>query len=138
MELWIAIVATIVVIGVIFFVVKDGTAAAEQISNQIEARQAGEAVEWTPEMSAATNSPADSWRSAGWTFAALGAIGLALSLFMKTSVETSGLYGATSEVVNLDLQFHKGLAIAGSLFGIGLGVFCLGIGAIVTAIGHKA
>jgi len=80
------------------------------------------------------SSAADSWTRCGWAAVVLGAIGLALSLLMKTSVEAAGVYGATSEIVNIDLQFHKGLAVAGSLFAIGLGVFCLGIGAVLRAV----
>lgn len=136
MEPWLAIVATVVIVGAIFFVVKDSTAAAEQISNKVEAGQSGEAVEWTPEMSAAARSPADSWSMAGWAFALVGAIGLTLGLFMGTTVDTGGPYGG-GQVVNLDLQFHKGLAIGGSLFAIGLGAFCLGVGSILEAIGRK-
>lgn len=96
--------------------------------------KSSDAVEWTPELSAASSSPADSWRMSGWTFALVGAIALTLSLFMGTTVEPGGPYGG-EQVVNLDLQFHKGLAIGGSLFAIGLGVFCLGVAAILEAIG---
>lgn len=94
-------------------------------------------VDWTPEMSAATSSPADSWRMSGWAFALIGIIALVLSLFMGTTVETGGPFGG-GEVVNLDLQFQKGLAIGGSMFAIGLGVFCLGVGAILASLGRKA
>lgn len=98
--------------------------------------KSSDAVEWTPELSAATSSPADSWRMSGWTFALIGVIALTLSLFMGTTLGTGGPYGG-GEVVNLDLQFHKGLAIGGSLFAIGLGVFCLGVGSILEAIGRS-
>lgn len=97
----------------------------------------GDPVEWTPGMSAATSSPADSWRMSGCAFALVGILALVLSLFMGTTVESGGPYGG-GEVVNLDLQFHKGLAIGGSLFAIGLGAFCLGVGSILEAIGRKA
>lgn len=96
----------------------------------------GDPVEWTPGMSAATSSPTDSWRMSGWAFALVGLIALTLSLFMGTTVESGGPFGG-GEVVNLDLQFHKGLAIGGSLFAIGLGVFCLGVGSILEAITRK-
>lgn len=100
------------------------------------AKGGSDPVDWSPEMSAATSSPADSWRMSGWTFALVGVVALVLSLFMGTTVNTGGPYGG-GEVVNLDLQFHKGLAIGGSLFAIGLGVFCLGVGAVLTAIERK-
>ena len=93
-------------------------------------------VDWTPELSAATSTPGDSWRMSGWSFALIGVIALTLSLFMGTTVNTGGTFGG-GEVVNLDLQFHKGLAIGGSLFAIGIGVFCLGVGSILEAIGRK-
>lgn len=78
------------------------------------------------------------WQVTGWAFALIGTFALVYSTLMKTSVATSSLYGAASEVVNLDLQFHKGLAVAGSLFAIGLGVFCLGISAVVKAISQAS
>lgn len=94
--------------------------------------------------SAADTTPADAsatvhgdgWQMTGWAFAVIGAIALIAAFFMGTTVETGGPYGGGA-VVNLDLQFKKGLAIGGSLFSIGLGVFCLGVGAIVKAIGRK-
>jgi hypothetical protein len=81
----------------------------------------------------------DGWQMAGWAFVVAGATALVVAVMMGTSVETyaSAAYGGPSEVVNLDLQFKKGLAIAGSLFVIGAGIFCLGVGAIVKALGRK-
>lgn len=83
-------------------------------------------------------TPGGGWQVTGWAFALSGIFALVYSTLMETSVTTSGLYGAASEVVNLDLQFHKGLAVAGSLFAIGLGVFCLGISAVVKAISQAS
>ncbi|MBL9067813.1 MAG: hypothetical protein JNN10_16145 [Sphingopyxis sp.] len=100
------------------------------------AKGGSDPVDWSPEMSAATSSLGDSWRMSGWTFALVGVVALVLSLFMGTTVDTGGPYGG-GEVVNLDLQFHKGLAIGGSLFAIGLGVFCLAVGSILDAISRK-
>lgn len=137
MEVWLVIPIAIVIIGAIYFVVKDGTDYAAEFAKQSEANLP-EASRPVPPPSIAETDPADGWRGAGWTFTALGVLALAFSLFMKTSVETSGLYGATSEVVNLDLQFQKGLAVGGSLFSIGAGIFCLGVAAVVKAIGAKA
>lgn len=79
------------------------------------------------------------WRLWGWVLTLTGGAGLGVSLFLKTSVQTyvpaSVLGdGGTSEVVNLDLLFQKGVAIAGSLTAIGLGLFCVGVSAIVVAI----
>ena len=87
----------------------------------------------------AASAAGDGWSIAGWLFAACGGVALFFAIQMKTSVSTysSSAYGP-SEVVNLDLQFTKGLAIDGALFAIGLGVFCLGVGAIVKVIGRNA
>lgn len=80
--------------------------------------------------------PAERWDFAGRAFVGLGLLCLCLSLLIGTTVETGGPYGG-GQVVNLDLQFYKRLAIDGSLFAIGLGVFCLGVGSILEAIGRK-
>jgi len=83
------------------------------------------------------DEPGDGWRAVGWFFAAAGAIGLVFSFYMDTTVEAPGIYGST-EVVNLGLQFNKGLAVIGSLFGIMAGLLCLGVGAIVAAINQAS
>lgn len=81
---------------------------------------------------------ADNWRGAGWLIMLGGAVGLLVSLLLKTSVETyaPALLGAggTSEVVNLDLLFRKGIAVACSLAALGAGLFCLAIGSVIGAI----
>ena len=82
------------------------------------------------------DGPAERWDFAGRTFVGIGLLCLCLSLLIGTTVGTGGPYGG-GEVVNLDLQFYKGLAIDGSLFAIGLGVFCLAISSILEAIGRK-
>lgn len=63
----------------------------------------------------------------------MGVVALIFSLMMGTSVETASPFGG-GEVVNIDLQFQKGLAVGGSLFAIGLGIFCVAIGSVLQAI----
>ena len=87
----------------------------------------------------ATARRAGAWSAWGWSLAIFGSIGAAVSLTMKTTVEhftpsTILGPGGSSEVVNLDLMFHKGVAIAASLSAIGIGVFCIAVGAIINAI----
>lgn len=88
---------------------------------------------------AGQNLASEPWRMWGWVLTAIGGLGLGFSLFLKTSIETyvpPTLLGSggTSEVVNLDLLFQKGVAIAGSLTAIGVGIFCIAVSAIVGAI----
>lgn len=92
-------------------------------------------VEWTP-ADASPAAPGDGWTTAGWALLVCGGAALIFAVMMNTSVETftPGPYGGRSDVVNLDLQFTKGLAIAGCLFSMGAGIFSLGVGAIVKAI----
>lgn len=140
METWMAVVATVVVLGVIFLVVKDGTGAVEQISDQFETGKSSEPVEWTPEMSTATSDPAEGWRITGWLLLIFGVVGLGIGLYMETSVETYRSAELApylpSSITNLDMLFKKGLTVAGGLFAIGAGIFCLGVGAIVKALGQ--
>lgn len=86
-------------------------------------------------------SSGENWRVWGWILAAGGAIGLGFALFMPIAVETyvpSVLGGGgRSDVVNIGLIFQKGVAIAGSLSAIALGVFCLAVGAIIAAMGER-
>lgn len=94
-----------------------------------------DAVEWSPGM-VNTGALGDSWKSFGWLLVAGGAIGLLVSLMLETSVTTYGY--DTGSVVNLDLLFRKWMALTGSLFAIGLGTFCLGVGAIVESLARKS
>lgn len=82
------------------------------------------------------------WKMAGGVITTVSAGGLMLGLFMDTSVETrlpsQFLDEAMpSAIVNLDLMFTKGVAIASSLTGIGIGIFCLAVGAILSAIARR-
>jgi hypothetical protein len=97
------------------------------------AKPVTEAVEWEP--GTASGEPGDGWRTAGWIFAVVGGLGLAFGLFSGITID--GGYGG-DDIVNLDLMFHKGVILACSLSAIGLGVFCLGVGAIVKALGRKS
>ncbi|MGV1682952.1 hypothetical protein [Sphingopyxis sp. NJF-3] len=84
-------------------------------------------------------TPGGGWSMTGWTVAVCGSIGLALALTMKSTVETympSTVLGpaGSSEVANLDLMFQKGVAVAGSLSAVGVGVFCIAVSAIIKTI----
>lgn len=74
----------------------------------------------------------------GWIITVCGVIGASLALFMDTSISTSvpaDLYSSrTTEIVNFELLFRKGLAVGISLFAIGAGLFCIAVGAIIAAI----
>lgn len=87
----------------------------------------GEAVDWTPDMGG-TSSPGDNWSGWGMALVGIGVIGFALSFFMEISVSSYD-----SDVVNLDLMFQKGVALAVSLFLVAMGVLSMGVGAIVAA-----
>lgn len=109
-----------------------GDAARCQCGYYFAASKPTDAVEWTPEMGG-TQSAGDNWRTWGMVLTGVGVIGAVLSAFMEISVSSYD-----SDVVNLGLMFNKGAALAGSLFVIGLGVLCMGIGAIVAAIAQSA
>lgn len=131
LQLWLPLAATLIIMGTIFFVAKERPAATVE---------PGDALAGDPEAPVAQEEDSkggEGWRNIGSLFIVLGGLGMALSLFMKTSVETVGLYGA-SDVVNLGLMFNKGVSIAVSLFAIGLGVFCVAVGAIVRAIARQS
>lgn len=82
----------------------------------------------------ALSSTHTGWRILGLAILASGIIGLAISLFMSTSVPTFGLDGDQSELINLSLLFNKGVSVACSLAAIGLGAFCVAVSAILEAI----
>lgn len=77
-----------------------------------------------------------SWRSFGVLSVVLGAAAVVFGIFMKTSVSAPSLYGS-DEVVNLGLQQTQALVFIGGLFGVGLGVFCLAVGAILNAMSRQ-
>lgn len=85
-------------------------------------------IDWEPRPS----PPSDNWRTSGWILIVLGVIGLVAGFLMETSVST-GDYGA-DDVINFALQFQQGFILDGGMFAIGLGVFCLGVSAVLTAI----
>jgi hypothetical protein len=89
---------------------------------------------------AAASAAGGGWRVLGWLLSIAGAVALIISLFLDTSLPTysSGFLGGPSEVVNLDLLFRKGVAIACSLTAIGVGLLCLAAGAIIRAIHTRA
>lgn len=78
------------------------------------------------------------WNAAGLGLSILGGCGLLYSLAMETALETavsSDLQAyVPSAVVNLDLLSRKEMAFTGSLFTIGIGIFCIAVGAIISAI----
>lgn len=87
--------------------------------------------------------PGSGWQLAGWALSVLGLIALVSSLYMQTTVETytpstSFSVGGSSEIVNLDLLFRKGVAVACSLAAVGSGIFCLAIGSIIAAINQPS
>ena len=88
----------------------------------------GEAADWTPDMGG-KSSPGDNWSAWGMALTGIGVIGFALSFFMEISVSSND-----SDVVNLDLMFQKGVALAVSLFLVAMGVLSMGVGAIVGAV----
>lgn len=134
---WVSVMGLAALAAVIWLIVRD-TATSPEVK----------AVHETAEASmphAATRSPTppstgDNWRGAGWLIMLGGAVGLGVALFMDTSVETYApaiLGGGTREVINLDLLFSKGVAIACSLTSICTGLFCLAVGSIIGAIAAR-
>jgi len=93
-----------------------------------------DAVDWTP-ADATPTVPGDGWTMAGWALVALGAIGVAMGFFSGISVD--GGYG-NDDIVNLGLMFEKGVVLACGLSAVTVGTLCLGIGAIVKAIGRNS
>lgn len=87
---------------------------------------------------AAAGPPGGNWRLFGWLVFVAGAIGLAISLNLKTTVDTfapDALGGAVpSEVVNLDLLFRKGVAIGSSLAAMIMGLVAAAAGAIMSIV----
>lgn len=92
-----------------------------------------DAVDWAP-ADATPTVPGDGWQMAGWALTVLGGLGVVVSYFLDISVD--GGYG-NDDIVNLGLMFEKGFIAACSLSALGLGVFSLGVGAIVKAIGRQ-
>ncbi|MBU7588312.1 MAG: hypothetical protein KAF42_03765 [Sphingopyxis terrae] len=87
--------------------------------------------------------PGSGWQLAGWALSVIGLIALVSSLYMQTTVETyappsSFSVGGSSEIVNLDLLFRKGVAVACSLASVAIGIFCLAVGSILAAINPPA
>lgn len=82
-------------------------------------------------------NPGGAWSTVGWLLAIFSAVGVAVSLSIKTTVETYVPLEGSSEVANLDLMFQKSIALAGSLTGLGIGVFCIAVGAIIRAIASR-
>lgn len=94
--------------------------------------QPTEAVEWEP--STTSGRTGDGWQTGGAVLSGIGAIGFAISLLMGITVD--GGYGG-DDIVNLGLMFQKGFVAASSLAALSLGIFCLGVGAVLKAIGRK-
>lgn len=88
-------------------------------------------IDWEPTPSA----PGDTWRSSGWILVVLGGIGVIATFLMDTTVPTDSF--GDGAVVNFGLLSQQGLILDVSLFAIGLGVFCLGVGSILEAISRK-
>jgi hypothetical protein len=99
----------------------------------VAAKGATGAVEWEPGVD--SGAPGDGWQTAGKVLTIIGGLGLAFGLFSGISVD--GGYG-NNDIVNLGLMFEKGMILACSLSALTLGTLCLGVGAIVKAIGQKS
>lgn len=142
MNEWILpVIATIVVIGVIYFSAKQSAADQPQFEPVVRSTNAegADAPPLSEPDPTTTQLPGRDWTVWGWLLAIGGAVGLAISLYMEISVETytaSSILGpgGASQVVNLDLMFHKGVAVAGSLATLMAGLFCFAVGAIIRAI----
>lgn len=130
---WFAIILTFFLIGIIWFVIANETKA-------LEAEKAQAPTATAPEAAPMQADPVDTteWRVWGLLLIFGGVAGFGIALMMSTTVDAFGsagvLAGGPAEIVNLGLLFNKGVAIAASLSAIGLGVFCLGVGAIVSAL----
>lgn len=133
--IWISIIGFAALGAVIWFIMRDA-AKSPVVAAMHEPAQISSTDAILPP--AAYQSAGENWRGAGWLILLGGVVGLAVSLFLKTSVETyaPAILGGngTSEVVNLDLLFRKGVAVACSLTAIGAGLLCLAVGAIIGAI----
>lgn len=140
MDEWVLpVIATLVVIGVIYFASRqdasDSSFTSEPTSIASDATVDGTKstrVIRTP--NAVTNG---SWHAFGVVAVFVGAGAFAFSLFMKTSVSAPGMFGGSDEVVNIGLQHQQGMLFNGGLFAIGLGVFCIAVGAIINAISSR-
>ena len=130
---WFAIILTFFLIGIIWFVIANETKALEA-----EKAQAPTATESEAAPMQADPVDATAWRVWGLLLIFGGVAGFGIALMMSTTIDAFGsagvLAGGPAEIVNLGLLFNKGVAIAASLSAIGLGVFCLGVGAIVSAL----
>lgn len=139
--IWLPIAGVVLICLIVYFLART---PSEADKHQAEAIVRGAAGLASSNAGSAAPSPSrerhigEQWTLWGWVLAVLGAISLTFALLMNTTVETSlpGVLGdgERSEIVNLDLLFKKGVAVAGSFAAIGFGVFCLGVGAIIGAI----
>ncbi|SKB26905.1 hypothetical protein [Sphingopyxis flava] len=135
-DLWIASVIAIVVILIAWIVLANPDGKPPSVTSDAPAAQQ------LPQVPVALKTdPGGGWSLAGWMLTICSVAALAVSISMKTTVSTYGaaILGSTgpSEIANLDMMFQKGMAIAGSLAGLGLGVFCIAVGAILRAITPK-
>lgn len=159
---WLSIILTFFLIGAIWFVIANETKALAADTAQSASRSCPQCgadapdeittcecgYAFTTSAPAATEIEAAStradpvdiaaWRLWGLVLILGGVAGFGVALMMSTTVAAYGaasiLGGGSSEVVNLGLLFNKGVAIAASLAAIGLGVFCLGVSAIVASL----
>ena len=128
----------LLLIGIFVFTQKDGPAKPIAQEPEIEIAVPAQ-VESSNPTSVQLPAPdaGEGWKIVGGILGTAGAIGLVYSLSLSTTVGTSGPYAASSEVMNLDLMFQKGVAIASSLAALVTGVFCIAIGSIIKAIGQN-
>lgn len=130
---WVSIAGIAALAFVIWMVVK--APKVEMPSAAHESHESADVVA----SSAPVRGGGENWRVVGWILSAVGTIGLVVGFSMKTSVETfapSTAYsaGGSQDIINLGLLFNKGATMAVSLSAIGIGVFCIGVGAIIANI----
>jgi len=89
----------------------------------------------------ARKSDGENWRLFGWLLFGAGVVALVLSLNLKTTlgiVVPAALGGeATSEIVNIDLLFRKGLALGGSVAAMIMGLIAAAAGAIMGSFAKR-
>lgn len=77
------------------------------------------------------------WQSGGLVTALSGAAATCYGILMKTSVPMPGMFGGTDEVSNISLQQSQRMWFDGGLTLLGIGVFCIAVGAVINALGAK-
>lgn len=91
-----------------------------------------------PQAQAKSGSRSENWWVSGLLAILVGFVSLLIGIFSKSTVPVSDYSpyggGLPSEVVNLSLLFEKGLFVGGGIAAIVVGIFCIGVNAILQAI----